>query len=927
VEEELMKIKTKKPLIVHSFLFIIFCVLTSFYCLMFFGCGGGKKGNPIQPPHNKITDEQSLNVVQEASNNFYTLQGSVGTEQAIQQTIASVSAKTEVKKVSLSSSGNAILVEDVDGRKYIIMTSSGYVEPPPKVKESSNLTPKLKQSLTAYFSKLKTVGNNKAIVLDPIHHQIHSKWDNCTSKQIADILTAAGFEVKYCRDEECTVDVYQTLPSYSIIYQFGHGAADDGSGGWGSFETTMTGEKYVAGKKYPNTVVMFTNTGSFYAITDKFINSLNGTFPKSFVYHLACSNFVTQQFAKAYKEKGAYVFLGWDSTTCSSESWETDLPLFTHLASDKSTLQQVFEAEKNNPEFGKSVGNCGGTEVNATLRYYPSSSNDVSIINTPPEVTLTANPTSGRISKEVGLTVTFTGTASDSNGYITKVEWDLDGDRIYESSSDITPIKETTIQKSFTYNDTGTFTPSFRATDDDGVSITKSMTITIPNQPPTGSLSADKTSGTAPLSVTFTIGYTDPEGKAGTYSLDYGDGTGISTGSLNSDQTVQVKHTYSSIGVYTATLIVTDNKGATERKSVTIAVDVWQRTYGVSGSANSIQQTRDGGYIVAGNTYSDFYIIKLDASGNEVWEKTYGGSDWDVAYSIQQTSDGGYIVAGETSIEGTTWPYIIKLDSSGNKVWEFREGFAASHAYSIQQTTDGGYVVAGESGGGNFLVIKLDANGRYVWYKTYNSESHWGDDVAFSIQQTNDGGYVVAGSTGAQQNVASNVDVYIIKLDASGNKIWEKTYGGSSGDVAYSIQQTSDGGYIVAGMTVPFGVAYPDVYIIKLDEYGNQIWEKTYGGSSGDVAYSIQQTSDGGYIVAGSGSENIIKLDSNGNKIWGKSYDGGFSSIQQTSDGGYIVAGAKKGEIYIIKTDANGNTGPIELGNIEVHWKNKSKKR
>ncbi len=155
-----------------------------------------------------------------------------------------------------------------------------------------------------------------------------------------------------------------------------------------------------------------------------------------------------------------------------------------------------------------------------------------------------------------------------------------------------------------------------------------------------------------------------------------------------------------------------------------------------------------------------------------------------------------------------------------------------------------------------------------TWQKTYGGS---GEDVAYSIQRTSDGGYIVAGYTTSFD--AGGRDVYILKLDSNGNKVWERTYGGSDWDEAYSIQRTSDGGYIVAGYTTSFDAGGRDVYILKLDSNGNKVWERTYGGSNWDGAYSIQQTSDGGYIVAGgTGSVfdfnmdvYILKLDRNGN--------------------------------------------------------------
>jgi len=379
--------------------------------------------------------------------------------------------------------------------------------------------------------------------------------------------------------------------------------------------------------------------------------------------------------------------------------------------------------------------------------------------------------------------------------------------------------------------------------------------------------------------------------------------------------------------------------GCTKQSTTPSTQAVWQKTFGgiADDEAMSIQQTTDGGYIVAGYTFSfgaggsDVYVIKLDENGNKVWEKTYGGSGDDYAFSIQQTTDGGYIVAGYTSSfgEGNYDFYIIKLDANGNKLWE--KTFGGSYndkAYSIQQTTDGGYIVAGSTisfgeGGSDVYVIKLDKNGDKVWEKTFGGIA---DDEAKSIQQTTDGGYIVAGYTFSFGEGGS--DVYVIKLDENGNESWEKTFGGNGWDEASFIQQTNDEGYIVAGYTFSFGEGWDDVYVIKLDKNGNKVWDKTYGGGNGDRANSIQQTKDGGYIVAGMtsslGAGNydfyIIKLDANGNKLWEKTFGGSKYdpawSIQQTNDGGYIVAGstisfgAGGSDIYVIKLDENGNTAP-----------------
>jgi hypothetical protein len=262
------------------------------------------------------------------------------------------------------------------------------------------------------------------------------------------------------------------------------------------------------------------------------------------------------------------------------------------------------------------------------------------------------------------------------------------------------------------------------------------------------------------------------------------------------------------------------------------------KTYGGTDGywASSVQQTSDGGYIVAGYTDSfgagddDIFLIKTDANGNIIWAKTYGGIDNDRAFSVQQTSDGGYIVAG--------WTYSFGAGSR------------------------------------DFFLIKTDANGNIIWAKTYGGTS-W--DEATSVQQTSDGGYIVAGDT--RSFSAGDDDIFLIKTDANGNIIWAKTYGGASYDEASSVQQTSDGGYIVAGVTRSFSAGWHDVLLIKTDANGNVQWAKTYGGTSVDVAYSVQQTSDGGYIVAG--------------------YTSSF--------------GAGSSDIFLIKTDANGNIGSCSI--------------
>jgi uncharacterized protein YuzE len=371
-----------------------------------------------------------------------------------------------------------------------------------------------------------------------------------------------------------------------------------------------------------------------------------------------------------------------------------------------------------------------------------------------------------------------------------------------------------------------------------------------------------------------------------------------------------------------------------------MSVKSFAKTYGgtMEDYGFSVQQTSDGGYIVAGITGSfvaesaDIFLLKTDANGNIIWAKTYGGANNEWAHSIQQTSDGGYIVAGWTNTfgAGITDIFLIKTDANGNVQWAKTYGGTSNiYAYSVQQTSDGGYIVAGGTssfGVGGAIFVKTDANGNVIWAKTYGGTR---TDGASSVQQTSDGGYIVAGWTTSFG--AGLRDIILIKTDANGNVIWAKTYGGTGWDRAYSVQQTSDGGYIVAGYTNSFGADSIDIFLIKTDANGNVVWAKTYGGTDDDWAFSVQQTSDGGYILAGGtwsfGAVGLgiflIKTDANGNIQWAKTYGGIYGniaySVQQTSDGGYIVAGygwsfgTGSGDIFLIKTDANGNIGSCSI--------------
>ena len=262
-------------------------------------------------------------------------------------------------------------------------------------------------------------------------------------------------------------------------------------------------------------------------------------------------------------------------------------------------------------------------------------------------------------------------------------------------------------------------------------------------------------------------------------------------------------------------------------------------------------------------TYAPDLILLLSAvclasiaSAQAGWFKTYGSGS---GSSVQPTSDGGYIVAvnGNTHLGApdTENVALIKTDASGDTLWtRIYDGTRLEWANSVQQTSDGGYVVAGEtrsfgSGEMDLWLIKTNTSGDTLWTRTYGGIN---SDEGKSVQQTTDGGFIIAGYT--RSFGAGGSDVWLVKTDAQGDTLWTRTYGGGSDDWGNSVQQTADGGYVIAGYTRSYGPGTPDsgnAYLVKTDPSGDTLWTRTYGRSEDDEGYSVQQTSDGGYIIGG----------------------------------------------------------------------------
>ncbi len=362
----------------------------------------------------------------------------------------------------------------------------------------------------------------------------------------------------------------------------------------------------------------------------------------------------------------------------------------------------------------------------------------------------------------------------------------------------------------------------------------------------------------------------------------------------------------------------------------------WSQTYGGiedDGEFHLVYlvQTVDGGYTIAANTrsfgagFSDCWLIRVDSSGNMEWNQTYGGEDGDRVYSLIQTADGGYALAGRTwSFDvGASDSWLIKVDSSGNMEWNQTYGGAnQDEALDVVQTSDRGYLIAGYTvinDGQDLWLIKTDAEGKMQWNKTYGGPSH---EDPFSLIETFDSGFAIAGRT--RSFGVGDGDCWLVKVDSLGNMEWNQTYGGVETDHIESIVQTSDGGFVLGATTESFASGWTECWLIKTDNLGNMIWNKTYGGNGTDWIHSLIITSDGGFAFVGetdsfgAGSRDfyLVKTDPEGNIQWSRTYGGEDwdfgQSLVETLDGGFVLAGNTKSfgaggyDVWLVKTDEYG---------------------
>lgn len=348
------------------------------------------------------------------------------------------------------------------------------------------------------------------------------------------------------------------------------------------------------------------------------------------------------------------------------------------------------------------------------------------------------------------------------------------------------------------------------------------------------------------------------------------------------------------------------------------------KTYNFS-SANSIDLISDNSYVIAGNDNFNAYLLKVDTLGNTIWSKSYGSIYKDAGYEVQKTYDDGFILVGQIGEPDTTGEllsdiYVIKTNSLGDTTWTIQwNAGTGDRAFSVKQTLDSNYIIAGVIDGGlnmgipTAFLLKLNNNGDTLWSRLYEKSSE-----IKSIIQTSDGGFIFCGRYGYGFG-----EVYIVKTNGYGDIIWSK-----KGNLGFSygrgedILETSDSSFIVTGSA--YNNTNQNVFISKIDQSGNLIWTKEYGGVEDDYASSIDKVGDMGFVVTGSTFSYssgqftnsdiwLLQINENGDTLWTKTYgdteNNEGNAVKVCSDGGFAIVGYTgiQKNAFLLKTDSIGN--------------------
>jgi hypothetical protein len=319
----------------------------------------------------------------------------------------------------------------------------------------------------------------------------------------------------------------------------------------------------------------------------------------------------------------------------------------------------------------------------------------------------------------------------------------------------------------------------------------------------------------------------------------------------------------------------------------------WTRLVGgveIREEGYSVRVTHDGGFVLGGMTqtkpiggYPCPYVVRTNPEGEILWTQSYAFGGCAVFYAVEQTSDGGYIGVGytEAGVGGRTDVYLVKTDALGDTLWTRSYGTPELEvAFEVDELPDRGFVLVGftnatKNSSHDIWLIRTDAEGNKLWDRTYGGDM---DDAAYRVQRTQDGGFVVAGYRDGRfmpgyvvelsTMLRDSCQAYLLKTDSLGEVEWEKSYGGPKAEVAMDVMQLPDGGYILVGLTRSNTAGQDDVYAVRTDQVGDTLWTRVVGGSDIDVAYSVDTTRSGGFFLIG--RTDSFEADSSGTKVWHK---------------------------------------------------------
>lgn len=366
----------------------------------------------------------------------------------------------------------------------------------------------------------------------------------------------------------------------------------------------------------------------------------------------------------------------------------------------------------------------------------------------------------------------------------------------------------------------------------------------------------------------------------------------------------------------------------------------WEMSYPGDGRgwSTAITGDREHGYFLSGTIVSesghgfvggDILLVRMDSQGKPLWQGSFGATGRDVAYSVESSGDGGCVVAG--SVDDQSDAYLIKVDADGEGLWERTYGGDGDErAYSVKRTSDGGYVLAGRTSSFsethyNAYLVKVDLEGQLVWERSFGGDEK---DYATFAAETRDGGFILTGQQRSFNPVGS-YDVYLVRTDGSGNRLWQASFGGEASDQGWFVRETKDGGFIVVAYTKSFGAEPRFVYVIRTDEQGSGIWERTFGANGAyNAGLSVVEKDDGGFLVGATTSSladnsvrfpYLIRTDASGDLLWERLFNGQklgkrYGTASPTADGGFIFGGetpsaANFADLYALKLL------PVDLSN------------